>query len=403
MRLAAFAGALLAFGAAMLLVVSESQVALFSSADPRVLPEIGVAPVVFAEPWKETPLPIHVVPAGAFPRGFIQIDGLPALALLSEGHATRPGSWKVPVSRLASLKITSPGTADGTPRLAIALVSHEGIVLSEARPLLAVVPTARLDLDPQPVLPSLPTPPAQCPTLVVQANAVGPAPAWVWAGAKLEAGGLIRRGDEAMSRGSIGAARQTYEYAAEELRWPTAALALAATYDPYELAYLAPLVAPDSARARQWYERARELANARIDFHVLRLGPASRAAEPLPPLPPEPAPLWVWFGAMEAKTIVAWGDEALLRGNIEAARQIYEYAGVVMRWPTAALSLAATYDPEELRQLGVGAPAAEPEKARNWYERSRELMNARIDFHLQRLGAQEARRPARPEPVASCR
>jgi hypothetical protein len=39
------------------------------------------------------------------------------------------------------------------------------------------------------------------------------------------------------------------------------------------------------------------------------------------------------FGAMEAKSIVRWGDEALSRGYVEAARQIYEYAAVVMRWP----------------------------------------------------------------------
>src|SRR5262245_47511726 len=187
MRLAAFAGALLVFGAGMLVAVSEQHVALFGAPDQRAIPEIGVAPVVFAEPWKETPLPIHVTPAGAFQRGFIQIDGLPALALLSEGHATRPGSWKVPVSRLASLKITSPGTTEGTPRLAIALVSHDGIVLKEARPLLAVIATERLD-PPQPAPSGLSTP-AQCPAPVVQAKAVEPAPAWVWSVAKQEAGG----------------------------------------------------------------------------------------------------------------------------------------------------------------------------------------------------------------------
>jgi hypothetical protein len=84
-------------------------------------------------------------------------------------------------------------------------------------------------------------------------------------------------------RGSIAAARQTYEYVAAEMRWSTAALALAATYDPHELSYLAPLVVPDTERARHWYERARELAGARVDFHVQRLGApdAERRAERL--------------------------------------------------------------------------------------------------------------------------
>jgi hypothetical protein len=214
----------------------------------------------------------------------------------------------------------------------------------------------------------------------------------VWPGARQEAKSLVRRGDEALSRGSVGAARQTYEYAAAEMSWSTAALALAATYDPYELAQLAPLVVPDRDEARRWYERARLLADARVDFHVRRLGPpaAPALAEPLAVV--EPAPQWAWFGTMEAKSIVRWGDEALSRGYIDAARQIYEYAAVEMRWPGAALALAATYDPHELAHVAPSI-ASEPEKARLWYQRARELANARIDFHLRRLGGPKVRAP----------
>jgi TPR repeat protein len=159
---------------------------------------------------------------------------------------------------------------------------------------------------------------------------------------------------------------------------------------------------PDVDKARAWYEAARALADARLDFHLRRLGPLSDTpAEPLRPMAPEPAPLWVWFGAMEAKTIVRWGDEALARGSIEAARQIYEYAAVVMRWPTAALALAATYDKDELAHFALSV-APEPEKARLWYERSRELMNARIDFHLRRLGTPKVTHHANPARIASC-
>jgi hypothetical protein len=361
-------------------------------------PTIGVAPVVVAEPWIETPLPIRVAPSSAILGGSIQVHGLPALALLSEGHAIRPGSWRVAVSKLATLRITTPPAEDAKSRLAIALVSRDGVVLDEVRPLLAVVPVWRIG----PHSTASANPSARCPAQATQAAAPAPSPAWVWPGAKLEAKGLVRRGDDGLSRGSVGAARQTYEYVAAEMRWSTAALALAATYDPHELAYLAPLVAPDRDEARRWYERARSLANARVDFHLQRLGPpaALQPAEPLAAA--EPAPLWVWFGAMEAKSIVRWGDEALSRGHIEAARQIYGYAAVVMRWPSAALALAATYDPRELVDLAPSV-APEPEKARLWYERSRELMNARIDFHLQRLGPPKARGPASAYLVASCR
>ncbi|MBO0764328.1 MAG: hypothetical protein J2P50_07045, partial [Hyphomicrobiaceae bacterium] len=208
----------------------------------------------------------------------------------------------------------------------------------------------------------------------------------------------------AMARGRIGAARQIYEYVAEQLRWSTAALALAASYDPYELSYLAPMVVADVDKARQSYERARALADDRVDFHVQRLGPppADGATAALPPLADEPAPLWAWYSTVEGKDIVRWGDEALARGYIEAARQIYEYAAVVMRWPTGALSLAATYDPDELKHLGFRTPQPQPELARQWYERSRELMNARIDFHLARLGAPKGHRAPRAEQGLAC-
>jgi hypothetical protein len=372
------------------------------------LPAVSVAPVVFAEPWSESPLPIHVTPAADIRRGFVQIDGLPGLAMLSEGHATRPGSWIVPVSKLATLKITSPATEDAKPRLTIALVSHDGLVLSEVRPLLAVMPAWRVGGLPSPP----PEPAAQRCHIKTPQPAAAPPSSWMWPGAREEAKSLVRRGDDAMSRGSIAAARQTYEYAAEEMGWPTGALALAATYDPHELAYLAPLVVPDIERARLWYLRAHALASARTDFYAQRLGlppAAGGAVQAAQPTAAEPAPLWVWFGAMEAKSIMRWGDEAMSRGLIEAARQIYEYAAVVLRWPTAALALAATYDPHELVHRAPSV-TAEPEKARLWYEHARELMDARIDFHLQRLGAPrasskgtpQARTPVTRTPVASC-
>src|SRR5262249_54927323 len=155
-----------------------------------------------------------------------------------------------PVAKLATLKIVSPGTEDAQPRLAVTLVSQDGVVLSEARPLLAVMRPERL--APQPaVLPPLPAPcPARPPKAVEE-----PSPAWIRPGVRQEARTLVRRGDDALARGSVGAARQIYEYVADEMRWPTAALALAATYDAQELAYLAPLVVPDADKARSWYEQ----------------------------------------------------------------------------------------------------------------------------------------------------
>jgi hypothetical protein len=87
----------------------------------------------------------------------------------------------------------------------------------------------------------------------------------------------MRWGDDALARGSVVAARNIYRYAASEMRWPAAALALAATYDPHELEHFAPLVTPDEKEARKWYAHAQEIANAQLSFYLQRLDrPAAR-------------------------------------------------------------------------------------------------------------------------------
>jgi hypothetical protein len=221
------------------------------------VPVINIGPMIVAEPWTETPLPIQLGPPEAVPpRGWLRIGGLPALSTLSAGYVIRPGVWVVPLSGLPTLKLRAPPPERGRPEIAIALLAADGSVLAEARSQLAVLPRLQ-------------------PTS-------GPAPAWVWPGARQEAQSLMRRGDEALTGGSVGAARSIYEYAATQMYWPTAALALAATYDPNELKQLAPLIAPAPELARFWYLQARELANARIDFYLHRLG------QPKPRAPPHP-------------------------------------------------------------------------------------------------------------------
>jgi len=78
-----------------------------------------------------------------------------------------------------------------------------------------------------------------------------PALVWILSGVRREAEHVMRWGDDALAHGSVGAARNIYRYAAREMRWPAAALALAATYDPHELELLAPLVSPDEKGGAQ--------------------------------------------------------------------------------------------------------------------------------------------------------
>jgi hypothetical protein len=70
--------------------------------------------------------------------------------------------------------------------------------------------------------------------------------------------------------GNVGAARQVYEYAVSK-GWAPAALALAFTYDPFELQRRGVAIAPDAAKARACYIKARELMTAAVAFYLSRL------------------------------------------------------------------------------------------------------------------------------------
>jgi TPR repeat protein len=76
-----------------------------------------------------------------------------------------------------------------------------------------------------------------------------------------EIASLMKRGTEFVANGNIGAARMMFKVAAEAGD-PTAAMALAQTYDPSVLEKLgAKGITPDVALAQQWYEKARALGS----------------------------------------------------------------------------------------------------------------------------------------------
>jgi TPR repeat protein len=83
---------------------------------------------------------------------------------------------------------------------------------------------------------------------------------------------LVKRGDEQLAEGGIAQARLLYERAAEA-GLAQGAMALAATYDPDELARLGVVgIQPDRATAARWYERARALGATEAAQRLQRLG-----------------------------------------------------------------------------------------------------------------------------------
>jgi hypothetical protein len=73
-----------------------------------------------------------------------------------------------------------------------------------------------------------------------------------------------------------------------------------------------------------------------------------------------------------AERLLVRGEEYLATGNIVAARDFFERAADA-GLAAAALRLATTYDPAELRRLQLRGVVPDPPLARKWYERAQEL------------------------------
>jgi hypothetical protein len=219
---------------------------------------LEVAPVTNAAPASRVRLPIQVRPRdGPAKNSFIRIRGLPATAALSEGYAIAPGAWAVPLNALASLMVIVPVGLEGKSEVVIALVNVEGSILAEATTTLTI---ARASPPP----PATAAQPNNSTTRALSAPQLAPAD-------RQRALGLHTRGEEQLGRGNIYAARQFFERAAE-VGLAESALALAATYDPAELARLKVMgLKPDAGEARKWYEKARELGAAEAEARLRRL------------------------------------------------------------------------------------------------------------------------------------
>ena len=246
-------------------------------------PHINIGKVVLVEPASETPLPIQIGPIDAIPRNsFVRIRGMPSAVVLSEGHSIAPGSWAVPLSVLPNLRISIPVGVSGKSDITIALVQIDGTVLADARASL-VVAAAELIAPQQPEAPrersvasvgappaplEASPPPAQRPP--VPATTASKAPPALTEDQQ-RALAFVVRGRAQAQQGNIAAARLFYRRAADA-NLADGAFALAATYDPAELAIMGVAgVQPDIALARNWYEKARELGARDAEERLRRL------------------------------------------------------------------------------------------------------------------------------------
>jgi hypothetical protein len=89
-------------------------------------------------------------------------------------------------------------------------------------------------------------------------------------------------------------------------------------------------------------------------------------------VPPPPTPQGTTLSEAAIRDMVKNGDRLLSRGDVAAARALYEKAAA-MGSPQAALALGSTYDPRRLWSLGVFGMVGNKERAQHWYRRAAEL------------------------------
>lgn len=256
-------------------------------------PQVRIAPRVLVEADIETPLIISIGPPDALPeKSYVQLRGLPETATLNEGHNISPGTWAIPLKSLATLTINAPGAATGTTEFVVRVVSVEGAVLAENKSSMIVAAgyvigqrsasagDPKMVTPPMPAQPPVPSPqvaaPQQRQALAAPQASQPPTPPPTSRNqlapeekAKLEK--LVGLGNRHLGSGNIAAAREFFRRAADG-GLAEGALLLATTYDPDELdAIKVQGLAPDTAEARRWYERARALGAVGVDARLARL------------------------------------------------------------------------------------------------------------------------------------
>jgi hypothetical protein len=232
-------------------------------------PEISVPPTIQAQPASQVRLAIKVSPLGSLPsNSFLRLRGFPSSVSLTEGHAIAPGAWAIPLFGLASLKAIVPAGVSGRAEIVITLVDVDGNTLAQKRTALVIASAPEAKAAPEPPRAPIVALPSVAPPLVKKAVPQLPS---LSGDAQVQAERMLAMGSQKLAQGNIGAARSFLQRAAGVLA--EAALKLGATYDPAELARIAPLATSlaDPKEARKWYEKARELGEPEAESRLARL------------------------------------------------------------------------------------------------------------------------------------
>jgi hypothetical protein len=255
--------------------MSISSIVGIAHAAPPKQPAIIAAPQIWAAPSSETPLNLRIVAKETIPpQVVLTVRGVPSPVQLSEGKQFGPGVWVIPLKSISNGKLTTAASASGKAELKLALVSLDGKHISERNVTLVLAskpadkPAVNVAAARQTTQPNAPRENTQLTMAAVTPIKVPP----LTGEAKKRALKLSNKGAEMLADGDILSARPYYEAAANR-GLPEAAMALAATYDPTELALMKNVmgVMPDVAEARKWYQKAQLLGAKKAEARLERL------------------------------------------------------------------------------------------------------------------------------------
>ncbi|MEX2016416.1 MAG: hypothetical protein WD873_07225, partial [Candidatus Hydrogenedentales bacterium] len=125
--------------------------------------------------------------------------------------------------------------------------------------------------------------------------------------------------------------------------------------------------------------------NSVIDRQTMRLEwTAPTAQQPAPTAPQTEARN---LTPDEVASMLKRGETLLMEGDIASARLLLQRAADAQD-ARAAFTLAGSYDPIELKRLGVHGAAPDVTKARDWYERARQYGSREAPRRLELLASQ---------------
>jgi hypothetical protein len=204
------------------------------------------------------------------PGATVTIEGMPAGAKLTIGRRMQTGEWRVPAAEISDASIIPPADFVGGMNLTIALHGSDGAALVKGLIRLAwttVTPDGAAGVSAgaatAPSDPPAPTPQPQqqqppLPVASLAPSGATPAEPPMREINPGEVAGFLGRAQQLLAAGDLQAARLLLLRAAEA-HDARAALALAMTFDPMVSKQLgATEPEPDLAKARYWYQKARE-------------------------------------------------------------------------------------------------------------------------------------------------